>query len=154
MLNERIKEYAFLLLKYRLRSENELYQRLKRKKFPEDQIKTAVAFLKEKRFLDDNAFTKAWINSRIGRSFGLNRISQELRLKGVSKDTLEKGIVQARKGYCEEKVIEGLAKEKLEKLRDIEPIKARNRTYAYLIRRGFATDKVINILNQICRQIY
>ncbi len=154
MLDERIKEYSFLLLKYRLRSENELYCRLKRKKFPEEQIKRALSFLKDKRFLDDAAFTKAWINSRIGRSFGLNKISQELKLKGISKETLERGIAEAKKSYSEEKVIEDLARGKLDKLRDIDPLKARNRTFAYLIRRGFSTDKVIGILNQICRQIY
>ncbi|MFY9401912.1 MAG: regulatory protein RecX [Candidatus Omnitrophota bacterium] len=152
MPDERIKEYAFLLLKYRLRSEKELYFRLKRKKFPEVQIERVLNFLKEKKFLDDTAFTKAWIRSRVGSSFGFNRISRELKLKGVSKDTLEKEIGEAKKNYSEEEVIEGLARAKLDKFKGIDLLKARNRIYAYLIRRGFTSEKVINILNQICKQ--
>jgi regulatory protein len=154
LLDERIKEYAFLLLKYRLRSEKELYLRLKRKKFPEGQIDRILGFLKEKKFLDDEVFTRAWIRSRVGGSFGFNRISRELKLKGVSKDILERELGEAKKNYPEEKVIEGLARAKLGKFKGIDPLKARNRTYAYLIRRGFTSEKVINILNQICKQTY
>jgi len=154
LLSERIKEYAFLLLKYRLRSEKELYQRLKRKNFSAEEIGKVIDFLKEKKFLDDEVFARAWINSRLSRSFGLNRISLELRLKGVAKETLEAGIAEVKKGYCEKTVIEELARNKLAKLKDIDPLKARNRTYAYLIRRGFSIDKVTDTLNKICRQIY
>jgi regulatory protein len=154
LLNERIKEYAFLLLKYRLRSEGELYQRLKRKNFPEDDIRKTVAFLKEKKFLDDEVFTKAWISSRLGRSFGLKRIVRELKLKGIAKEVLEERIAQVKQDYCESRVIEELAKDKLSRLKNVEPVKARNRTYVYLIRRGFSSDAVVDTLNKICKQIY
>ena len=150
----KIKEYAFLLLKYRPRSEQELYQRLKRKKFPEEEIKKAISFLKERKFIDDEAFTLAWINSRLGRSFGLRRIRQELKLKGIDKEVLEERIAEAKKGYREARVIEGLARDKLNRVKNIEPVKARNRIYAYLVRRGFSPEAVIDTLNKICKQTY
>jgi len=148
------KEYAFFLLKYRARSEKELCYRLKEKKFPEEEIKKVISFLKEKKFIDDRAFTKVWAGSRLRRSFGLKRIAQELKLKGVAKEILEEGIAQVKKGYCESRVIEGLVKGKLSRLKDIEPVKARNRIYAYLVRRGFSPEIVIETLNRICKQIY
>ena len=154
MPSERIKEYAFLLLKYRLRSESELYQRLKKKKFPDEEIKDLLSFLKDKKFIDDKVFVKSWINSRLGRSFGLKRISQELKIKGVPKDLLEESIEQAKKGYCESRVIEELARSRLARLKDVESDKARNRTYAYLLRRGFSPEIVIDTLNKICKQMH
>ncbi|MBM3243751.1 MAG: regulatory protein RecX [Candidatus Omnitrophica bacterium] len=154
MLSERIKEYAFLLLKYRLRSEKELYQRLKKKKFSEEEIRQLISFLKKKNFLDDKVFTKAWITSRLNRSFGLRRISQELKIKGVSTDLLEENIRLVKNNYCEAKVVEELAKERLGRLKGIEPTRARNRTYAFLIRRGFSPETIADTLNKICKQTY
>lgn len=143
-----------MLLKYRLRSEKEIYQRLKVKKFPEEEIRKVISFLKEKRFIDDNAFAKAWINFRLGRSFGLNRIAQELKLKGVPREILEEKITEIKKGYCESRVIEELVKDRLSRLKNIEPAKARNRTYGYLIRRGFSPEAAVDTLHKICKQIY
>ena len=154
MPNERVKEYAFLLLKYRLRSEAELYRRLKQKKFLDEEIKEALLFLKEKKFIDDKVFVKAWISSRLGRSFGLKRISRELKIKGVPRDVLEEGIEQAKKGYCESRIIEELARDRLARIKDVELAKARNRTYAYLLRRGFSPEMVIDTLNKICKQMH
>ena len=154
MPNERVKEYAFLLLKYRLRSEAELYRRLKQKKFSDEEIKEVLLFLKEKNFIDDKVFVKAWINSRLGRSFGLKRISQELKIKGIPRDLLEEGIEQAKKGYCESRIIEELARDRLARIKDVESAKARNRTYAYLLRRGFSPEIVIDTLNKICKQMH
>ncbi|MFA5310986.1 MAG: regulatory protein RecX [Candidatus Omnitrophota bacterium] len=154
MPNERVKEYAFLLLKYRLRSEAELYRRLKQKKFLDEEIKEALLFLKEKKFIDDKVFVKAWISSRLGRSFGLKRISRELKIKGVPRDVLEEGIEQAKKGYCESRIIEELARDRLARIKDVGLPKARNRTYAYLLRRGFSPEVVMDTLNKICKQMF
>ncbi|MBN2830725.1 MAG: regulatory protein RecX [Candidatus Omnitrophica bacterium] len=148
------KEYAFFLLKYRALSEKELIQRLKRKKFPEEEIKKVISFLKERGFIDDIAFAKVWVSCRLSRSFGLNRITQELKLKGINREVLEERIAQVKKDYCESKVIEQLARDRLSRLKNIEPVKARNRTYAYLIRRGFSPEGVSDTLNKICKQIY
>ncbi|MFA5096766.1 MAG: regulatory protein RecX, partial [Candidatus Omnitrophota bacterium] len=74
---EKAREYAFLLLKFRLRSENELVQRLRRKKIPAETIKEVISFLEEKKFIDDNVFARAWLSSRLKRPFGLRRIRQE-----------------------------------------------------------------------------
>jgi len=50
---QKAKDYAFLLLKFRLRSEKEFVFRLKKKKFDEKTIKQALAFLKKEGLLDE-----------------------------------------------------------------------------------------------------
>ena len=144
------RDYAFFLLKFRLRSENELLERLLRKKFPEEAAKEAVAFLKEKRFIDDNVFAKAWLNSRLKRPLGLRRIKQELRQKGIDKAVIETEIGKV-KGYSEAETVLELAKERLGKLKTIEPVKAKRRVYEFLLRRGFSPEVVIDVLNQLCK---
>ena len=148
------KEYAFFLLKFRLRSEKELYERLKKKKFPEGEIKKVIAFLKEKRFIDDRAFVKAWVNSRLRQSIGLKKIRLELVQKGISKEFIDAKINEIKDGYSESEIVGNLAADRLKRFKDIEPLKAKNRVYAYLIRRGFSPGIVVDTLNKLCKQIY
>ena len=147
---DKARDYAFLLLKFRLRSENELVQRLKLKKIPEETIREVISFLKEKRFIDDNVFAKAWLNSRLKRPLGLRRIRQELRQKGIDKAVIETEVGSV-KNYSEAETVLELAKERLGKLKAVEPIKAKRRVYEFLLRRGFSSQVVIDTLNQLCR---
>jgi len=151
---EKAKNYAFLLLKFRLRSENELIERLKRKNFSEEISREVVNFLKEKRFVDDNLFARAWINSRLKRPFGLRRIRSELKAKGVGQEVVEEEIGNVGDNYAEEDIVVDLIKQKLSKLKGIEPIVAKRRIYGYLIRRGFSPEIIINNLNRLCKQIH
>ena len=92
------KNYSFLLLKFRPRSEGELTLRLKRKKFDEKVIRATIAFLKEKRFLNDNEFARAWIDYRLKKPLGFRLIQQELRRKGVDKKIIEEQLLSALEG--------------------------------------------------------
>lgn len=146
-LLQKARNYAFLLLKFRLRSEKEIYQRLKKKKFEEEVIKQAVSFLKDKGFIDDNLFTKSWIASRLKKPLSLRRIKQELNLKGIDQEIIDTKISEVKKGYDEPGLVKRIAGERLNKLKGIEPGVARRRVYAYLLRRGFSPEVVIDAMN-------
>ncbi len=143
------KEYAFLLLKYRLRSEKELSARLKRKNFPEEIIRQTISFLKEKSFLDDDVFTRAWISSRLKRPFGLRRITQELKAKGIAQEIIARQVSRIDKDYSEPEVIRKLAQKRFAAVKSGEPFKVKRKVYAYLVRRGFSPDAVYDIISQL-----
>ena len=149
---QKAKDYAFLLLKFRLRSENELRQRLKKKKFDADIIEMTLFFLKDKGFIDDNYFAKTWIESRIKKPLGIRRLKAELSIKGINKAIIDTQIDEIKKSYSEEDIVGGIAKGRLNKLKGIDPQKAKKRVYAYLLRRGFSPEVVIDVLNQIERR--
>lgn len=151
---ESAREYAFLLLKYRQRSVEELKLRLKNKKFSETVIKGTVNFLKEKRFLDDAQFSRAWISSRLKRPYGLRRIKQELRLKGVDREIIETQAGNLSRDYSEPDIVEEIVIRKADNLKGLEPVKARQRLYSYLIRRGFTPEIVIEKINRLCKPTY
>jgi len=158
---EKAREYAFLLLKFRLRSEKELLQRLKQKGFSEELSQETVNFLKDKEFIDDRVFAKGWVSSRLKRPFGLRRIEQELVQKGLDKEVIEDALRQYRgqsrktgqspleEDYDEGSVIRDLAEKRFSKLKGIESLKARQRVYAYLIRRGFSPD----LVGEACKKL-
>lgn len=140
------KEYAFLLLKFRLRSEAELLARLKQKGFSQELSQETVNFLKEKEFIDDRVFARGWVASRLKRPYGLRKIKQELLQKGLAKEIIESSITCAKENYNESQVVGQLAQQRFSRIKNAEPLKAKSRVYAYLIRRGFATDIVGEII--------
>lgn len=145
---EKAREYAFLLLKFRLRSEKELEQRLRQKGFSEELSRETVNFLKDRDFIDDRVFAKGWVSSRLKRPFGLRRIKQELIQKGLDKETIAETLDQAKEGYDESSIIRLLAERRFSKLKGIEPLKAKQRVYAYLMRRGFSPDLISNAVKK------
>ena len=134
------RAYAFLLLKFRLRSENELKVRLKQKGFSEELSQDTVNFLKDKEFIDDRVFARGWVASRLKRSFGLRRIRQELVQKGLDKEIIDNSLSQVKEHYNESQTVSQLAQQRFSKLKGIEPLKAKARVYGYLMRRGFSPD--------------
>jgi len=147
-LFQKAKNYAFLLLKFRLRSEKELCQRLEKKKYSTEIIEKTVSFLKEKGFIDDKYFAKSWIESRVKKPLGIRRLKQELLIKGVDNEIIDNRIKELRENYSEEEVVIRIAKNRLNKLKGCDPLKARKRIYAYLLRRGFSPEIVIDILTK------
>jgi len=146
---DKARNYAFLLLKFRLRSYNELYRRLRKKGFSEEACKKTLDFLKEHRFVDDNEFARLWISSRIKKPFGLRRLREELKIKGVDKSIIEQELGRIAQDYSEEEVVLQLAKAKFERLRRIEPQKAKSRIYAFLVRRGFSPEIISDVVSQL-----
>lgn len=145
---EKAREYAFLLLKFRLRSEKELLQRLRQKGFSEELCHDTVNFLKDREFIDDRVFARGWVASRLRRPFGLRRIKQELAQKGLDKEIIEDTFAQAKVDYDEGSIVRRLAERRFSKLKGIEPLKAKQRVYAYLMRRGFSPDLIREIIDK------
>ena len=143
------ERYAFLLLKFRPRSEKEIRERLIRKNFSADIIEKTVSFLKEKKFINDRLFAEAWIDYRINKPLGLRRLQKELSGKGIDKQIIIRCIENIKKDYSEESVVERIAREKIVSLKGIDRRKAKTRIYAYLLRRGFSPYVVLDVVNRI-----
>ena len=143
---QKAKQYCFLLLKFRMRSVKEIFERLRSKKFDDEVIGRTISFLKQKKLLDDEAFARAWIESRISKPLGFARLKRELIAKGIDVKIIDKTIAELKNNYSEEAVVLELAKERLAKSHDADPAKAKKRLYGYLLRRGFSPGIVIEVL--------
>jgi regulatory protein len=141
--------YALCLLKFRPRSEYELSQRLKRRGFLESNIKETLLFLKEKGLVNDLEFARIWVESRIKRNLGISRIKQELKIKGIDKDIIRQVIASVGLRYNEEERLKELIHRRWERLKHVEPQKAKRRLFLYLLRRGFSSNMIQEAINQI-----
>ncbi|HOU35905.1 MAG TPA: regulatory protein RecX [Candidatus Omnitrophota bacterium] len=124
---------------------------MKRKKFPAGVIDATVRFLKEKQFLDDGRFSRAWIDSRLKRSIGLRRVKNELRLKGIPSALAEASAAAVTEGYDENEIVQGLISRKTATMKGIDRQKMKQRIYAFLVRRGCSADAIMDNLNKTFR---
>lgn len=147
--SEKARSYAFLLLKFRLRSEQELKSRLRQKGFSEALSQETVNFLIDKNFIDDRLFARRWVAARLKRPFGFRKIKQELVQKGLDEKIIENSLLNASEHYNESQIVSQLAKQRFSRLKGIEPLKAKMRVYAYLIRRGFALNIVTEVVKKL-----
>ncbi|MBL7081254.1 MAG: regulatory protein RecX [Candidatus Omnitrophica bacterium] len=141
--------YSLLLLKFRPRSEYEIRKRLIQKKFTPEVTEKTISLLKEKDLVNDQEFTRVWIGSRIKKPFGLRRIQQELKTKGIKEEFIREAFSEIKSDYKEEKVLADLVKERWIKLKGIERRRAKQRLYGWLMRRGFSYEKILEAINQL-----
>jgi regulatory protein len=139
---------AMNLLARRPRSEREIRDRLKRKGFPPETIDAAVAKLEGWRYLDDEAFARYWVENReANKPRGRRLLEQELRLKGVDRETIQLTIDETE--IDESSSALSLGRNKLRTYGKLEPEIARRRLGAFLMRRGYGYHVVRPVLDQL-----
>ncbi|MBN1869628.1 MAG: regulatory protein RecX [Candidatus Omnitrophica bacterium] len=137
------------LLKFRLRSEKELQDKLKAKNLPGSVIKQTIQHLKDIGLVDDLPFARQWVCSRLKKPFGINRIRLELKLKGVDPAAIETVIQETTGQYDELDVVTRLAQRQASKYKNIDHEKIRQRVYGYLQRRGFSTNVILKAIKTL-----
>ena len=130
---------ALHYLSYRPRSANEVKQRLRRRGFDSKVIKDVILKLKERRLIDDVAFSEYWRNNRLSFSPRSGRlIKLELRQKGVAADTANEVV----KDLDDENYVYEAGLRKARRLSSSDYDDFRVRLYGYLRRRGFSYETV------------
>jgi regulatory protein len=142
---EKVKQNAFRLLARRARSEKELRDKLKEKKFESGVIDRVVSRLSELNYLDDEAFARQWVRHlAINKLSGNRKIEASLREKGIAKDLGERMIAEIRGDFPENEALEKLVRRKLKGGR---PDAGEKRSLAqYLLGRGFAPDLIFEMI--------
>lgn len=139
---EVVLEAAARFLEVRARSVAEVRRRLKTAGYRADLIEDAVSRLSELGILDDEAFARAWVESRDrARPRGERAIRDELRRKGVDRVVVDATLNERRDegGQEHERAAAErlLAKSRRALDRVADPRRRRQRAYALLARNGF-----------------
>ena len=146
---EKAKIAAYRLLKYRSRSEKELAKRLKRKKFSRPVINKVIVYLKRLSLVNDEEFTREWIQQRLNKGYWFIRIRRELKAKGISDKLINKYILRFKDKTESGSVIRQLARRRIRRYTDRPESEIKRKVGAYLCRRGFAVQDVYWSLDDI-----
>lgn len=141
---------ALNLLTHRGRSERELRQRLRMKGYTAGAIDAAIGKVIDWGYLNDERFAEAWVEQRqAGRPRSRRALANELREKGVAREIVETTIEAAE--IDEVADARRLAADKWRKDASLEPDKRRQRTAAFLARRGYGWDVARQVLDELAR---
>ncbi|MDP3804384.1 MAG: regulatory protein RecX [Candidatus Omnitrophota bacterium] len=146
----RAKNNAYILLRARPRSEQEIGQRLKLKGYDDAVIDGVVDDLKRTGNIDDAKFARFWIESRMHMNpMGDVILKHELKLKGISDSVIEATLQDKAKNYDEYEVAFSMAIEKYKRFQKLDKRKALKRVYDFLFRRGFKYDTIRKITEDL-----
>jgi regulatory protein len=142
-----VLEAAARFLEARSRSVAEVRRRLGRAGYRSELVDAAIARLAEIGILDDEAFGRAWVESRDrARPRGEIALRRELSLKGVDRTIVDEllderrspgGVAPAGAGVDLEAARRLLARNERSLARVADPRQRRQRAYALLARNGF-----------------
>lgn len=150
------RSQAYRWLAYRWYTQKEIEEKLLNKGYSHDVVKTLLNELEENKYVDDQRFTENWIEARAeGKLLGKKRLKQELKIKGIEGQTIEKNIEIYFSPEKELELALQAAKKKAFQAGTIEKNKFVRRLNSYLQRKGFdyqTIKRVIAILEEEGRE--
>ena len=149
-----VLDKALDLLAVRARSGRDLRMRLRRAGAPDAEITWSIDRLVRQGLLDDAAYARQVARAKVlGGGVSRRRVVTELRRRGVSAETADEAIdaTLSEVDLDEEGAALRAAEKRMRTLSSLEPIKQRQRLYAYLARRGFPSDVVRRVIASVMR---
>lgn len=143
VLPKRAKLRAMNLLKNREYTREELRRKLEQGGYPVQITQEALDYVESYRYIDDLRYAVSYITYH-EKDKSRRQIEQNLMKKGISKETLEKAWQEwGEKGGVqdEQAMIEKLL-QKRHYVQETADRKEQQRTYAFLIRKGFSGEAV------------
>jgi regulatory protein len=141
------RQTALRFLQTRMRSVQEVEKKLAEKDFPLETIAATIEFLRQYGLIDDDAFSRAFVNDQLlRRPVGRRRLEQELRRKGVDKDAAGATIAAIVGDDDELGNALAAAEKKLGTLRQDDPRKRERAMANFLAGRGFSWATIATVL--------
>lgn len=143
------KQAALRLLARRPRTEKEIRDKLREKEFGDEEIRQAIASLRSSGFIDDEAFTRAFIRDQLTvRPKGPLAIKQKLLLLGVRKETIDGALEEALREAPQEAVALDAARKFLRRTSSDDIRTTRQKLSAFLSRRGFSWEVISTVIRK------
>ncbi len=144
------KNYALDFIGYRARSIWEVRVRLKKRDHCQEVIDQVIKELIHNGLLDDLHFATRWAQGRMAtKPLGEYLLRQELRLKGISDEIVEKTVAETFGQISQEELAADLLRAREKRYLGLEKTKARRRMANFLMRRGFSRKVVWEAVDQV-----
>jgi regulatory protein len=134
------------------RSARDLRRKLLLKGEPEADVDTTIERLTAAGLLDDAAYARAFVRSKVSsQGFSRRRLQLELAKRGVAPEVAHAAIVEMLHDddVDESANIERVARKKLRALKGLDQDTQQRRLFAYLARRGYDVDEVRAVMRTV-----
>jgi regulatory protein len=136
---EKARASALASLCMREHSVKELSEKLARKEYKQESIEVVIKECLDSNYLNEQRFAEIYWRSRARKGFGPNKISQELKFKGISSSMADKTMNQEELDFNE--VVQRVYQKKF-KGKLIEDFKDKAKRQNYLYQRGFPMELI------------
>lgn len=146
------KQTALNYLAHKPRTETEVRRKLRRADdVPDDVIEDVVARLYELQYLDDEAYAQDYVRNRFSsKKYGPVRIRRELVERGIDRHVAEEAVADLFADEDAAAAARQHAEKRWARLADEDdPRRRRQKLYRYLRRRGFTSDTINPILDDL-----
>ena len=144
---------ALHYLSYRQRSEKEVFDKLRKMDYDEDNIQLAINYCKSKNYIDDSAFASSFIRDKKNlNKYGPIKIKYELIRKGISQDIISE--VLSIDGDEEYSLAMELATKKIVSYRNDDNNGKYRKLGGFLQRKGYSYDIVKRVLKELIGWLY
>jgi len=143
-------QHAVKLMRYRLRTEAEIRQRLCDHGVNEKDIDAVILRLIENGLVNDHHFAQSWVDNRNDlRPRSRRALSFELKRLGIDPKIIE----QTLANFDDHKAAQNAARKQAKKLKTLEWISFRKKLLAYLARRGFNYETSCLAVEQVWAEL-
>ncbi|KQL50327.1 recombinase RecX [Heyndrickxia shackletonii] len=140
---------AIQYLSFRMRSEKEVEEHLKKKEFNEEIIKEVIHALYKMNYLNDLEFAVAYVRTQMNTTKkGPEVIKLELKNKGITNDMIETAILEFKDDHVLSSAI-SLAEKTVKQNKKIPEKLLRQKVEQALIRKGYTKEIIKEAMTQI-----
>jgi regulatory protein len=148
-MEDKLYNQTLRFLSYRVRSEKEVRDNLKKKKAPQDVIEKIIAKLKKYKFINDEEFAKLWIEGRLrSKPRSLRLIKIELKQKGIDSDLMN-NLIESDSGENDFKSAKKLAEKRIGRLKGLPRQEVYQKLGRYLASKGYDWDTVKKAIDYV-----
>lgn len=142
----KILDKVYRFLSFRPRSKKEIEQYLSKKGIGEEEKKIVLKKLEKAGFVNDLAFAKFFVESRVKfRPKGKRLIAAELAQKGIDKDTINQVLSETQTSEID--LAKVAISKKLERFLKLPELGAKQKISQFLARRGFSWETIKTIID-------
>lgn len=131
------KEYSVLEVRRKLSS-----------RYPEEIVEKCLKYCIDRNYVSDERFAKMYVRFRFHGNYGPVRIRYELKEKGICESIAEESLSDPE--YDFEETLRDLVQRKASST-DLGDYGARSKLAAFLVRRGFESSRVLNMIGKLSR---
>ncbi|MDD5687633.1 MAG: regulatory protein RecX [Elusimicrobia bacterium] len=132
-------KYAFWLFARRNYSVKEIQDKLGRN-YENPVIDKVIEKLDSMKLIDDDKFAKEWAEYRFRHNKSKNYVLNELIRKGIKRETIQE--IFSSFAIKEPELAYGAIKNKLQRYRKLEQLKAKTKIFQFLANKGFPYDVI------------
>jgi len=133
---------------YQERTLKEVRQKLREWEVADDDAEPVIAELIAQNYLNEERFARSFARGKFRvKKWGRLKIRQEMKLKGLSNELIQKGLTEID-GDAYEEVLRDLLEKKARSLRG-ESVAVKQKIVRFALSRGFESDIVWDLLKTI-----